>query len=70
MAPKKTVLIYLFHRDLRTTDQPGLQTIRKQHPGLKVLPIFIFIALIAPLVLVAYKLGFVFDKTGWLDTKS
>jgi len=34
------------------------------------LPIFIFIALIAPLVLVAYKLGFVFDKTGWLDTKS
>ena len=42
MAPKKTVLIYLFHRDLRTTDQPGLQTIRKQHPGLKVLPIFIF----------------------------
>jgi hypothetical protein len=34
------------------------------------LPIFVFIALIAPLVLVAYKLGFVFDKVGWLDTKS
>lgn len=34
------------------------------------LPIVIFLALIAPLVLVAYKLGFVLDKTGWLDTKS
>lgn len=37
---------------------------------LEFLPILIFLALIAPLVLVAYKLGFVFDKTGWLDTKS
>lgn len=34
------------------------------------LPILIFLALIAPLVLVAYKLGFIFDKTGWLDTTS
>jgi hypothetical protein len=34
------------------------------------LPILIFLALIAPLVLVAYKLGFVLDKTGWLDTTS
>ncbi|MCX6126242.1 MAG: hypothetical protein NTV34_16030 [Proteobacteria bacterium] len=37
---------------------------------LEFLPIFVFIALIAPLVVVAYKLGFVFDKIGWLDTKS
>jgi hypothetical protein len=34
------------------------------------LPIFIFIALIAPLVIVAYKLGFIFDISGWLDTDS
>lgn len=34
------------------------------------LPIFIFIALIAPLVIAAYTLGFVLDKTGWLETSS
>ena len=37
---------------------------------LEFLPIFVFIALIAPLVLVAYKLGFILDQTGWLDTSS
>jgi hypothetical protein len=37
---------------------------------LEFLPIFAFIALISPLILVAYKLGFVFDMTGWLDTDS
>lgn len=30
------------------------------------LPIVIFIALVAPLLIVAYKLGFVMDKLGWL----
>jgi deoxyribodipyrimidine photo-lyase len=40
-APKK-VLIYLFHRDLRTADQPGLQFARKEYPGAKIIPIFIF----------------------------
>jgi hypothetical protein len=34
------------------------------------LPIFIFIALVVPLILGAYTLGFVLDKTGWLDTSS
>jgi hypothetical protein len=34
------------------------------------LPVFVFIALIAPLVLAAYGLGFVMDQTGWLDTTS
>ncbi len=34
------------------------------------LPIFIFIALIAPLIVAAYTLGFVLDKTGWLETTS
>jgi hypothetical protein len=33
-------------------------------------PVFIFIALIAPLVLAAYGLGFILDQTGWLDTSS
>ncbi|MCX6118972.1 MAG: hypothetical protein NT027_15665 [Proteobacteria bacterium] len=32
--------------------------------------IFIFIALVAPLIIAAYTLGFVLDKTGWLDTTS
>jgi hypothetical protein len=32
--------------------------------------IFIFIALVAPLIIAAYTLGFVLDKTGWLDTSS
>jgi hypothetical protein len=34
------------------------------------LPIFVFIALIAPLVIAGYTLGFVLDQTGWLDTSS
>ena len=34
------------------------------------LPVFVFIALIAPLVIAAYSLGFVLDQTGWLDTSS
>jgi hypothetical protein len=34
------------------------------------LPIFVFIALIAPLVIAAYTLGFVLDQTGWLETSS
>lgn len=33
-------------------------------------PVFVFIALIAPLVLAAYGLGFILDQTGWLDTSS
>jgi hypothetical protein len=37
---------------------------------LEFLPIFIFIALVAPLIVAAYTLGFVLDKTGWLDTTS
>lgn len=37
---------------------------------LEFLPIFIFIALIAPLIVAAYTVGFVLDKTGWLDTTS
>jgi hypothetical protein len=34
------------------------------------LPVFVFIALIAPLVIAAYTLGFLLDQTGWLDTTS
>ncbi len=34
------------------------------------LPIFVFIALIAPLVIAGYTLGFVLDQTGWLETSS
>jgi hypothetical protein len=34
------------------------------------LPIFVFIALIAPLVFAAYGLGFILDQTGWLETSS
>ena len=34
------------------------------------LPVFVFIGLIAPLVLAAYGLGFIMDQTGWLDTSS
>ncbi len=30
------------------------------------LPIFIFCALVAPFVLVAYKIGFLMDVSGWL----
>ena len=33
-------------------------------------PIFIFIGLVAPFVLAAYKLGFLMDITGWLKTSS
>ncbi len=33
-------------------------------------PIFLFIALVAPLIIAAYTLGFVLDQTGWLDTTS
>lgn len=31
------------------------------------LPIFIFCGLVAPFVLVAYKIGFLMDITGWLN---
>ncbi len=31
------------------------------------LPVFIFIALVAPFLIAAYKLGFVMDVTGWLN---
>lgn len=31
------------------------------------LPVFIFIALVAPFLFAAYQLGFVMDKVGWLD---
>lgn len=34
------------------------------------LPVFVFIGLIAPLVIAAYTLGFLMDQTGWLDTSS
>lgn len=40
--PQKKILIHLFHRDLRTVDQPGLHMARKEHPGVKVVPVFIF----------------------------
>jgi hypothetical protein len=33
-------------------------------------PIFIFIALVSPFIIAAYKLGFIMDKVGWLDTSS
>jgi len=32
------------------------------------LPIFIFVALVAPFVIAAYTLGFVMDVTGWLKS--
>lgn len=32
------------------------------------LPILIFVALVAPFVIVAYKVGFVMDITGWLKS--
>jgi len=34
------------------------------------LPILIFVALVAPFVIVAYKVGLVMDLTGWLKTTS
>lgn len=37
---------------------------------LEFLPIFVFIALIAPLVIAGYTLGFILDQTGWLETSS
>jgi hypothetical protein len=37
---------------------------------LEFLPVFVFIGLIAPLVIAAYTLGFIMDQTGWLDTSS
>ncbi len=33
-------------------------------------PILIFVALVAPFILVAYKVGFVMDMVGWLKTDS
>ena len=33
-------------------------------------PIFIFIALVSPFVIAAYKVGFIMDKVGWLKTSS
>ena len=34
------------------------------------LPIAVFLGLVAPFLIAAYTLGFVMDKTGWLDTDS
>jgi hypothetical protein len=34
------------------------------------LPIFIFIGLVAPFLIAAYKVGFVMDQLGWLKTSS
>ena len=44
--------------------------IGKPEDFVEFLPILIFCALIAPLVIAAYTLGFVLDKTGWLETNS
>lgn len=44
--------------------------IKESDDFLEFAPVFIFIALIAPLVLAAYGLGFILDQTGWLDTSS
>lgn len=30
-------------------------------------PIFIFMGLVAPFLIVAYTVGFISDKVGWLD---
>jgi branched-subunit amino acid transport protein len=50
-------------------DKSDLQ-IHDSEDFLEFAPIFIFIALIAPLVLAAYGLGFILDQIGWLDTSS
>ena len=34
------------------------------------LPVAIFLALVAPLLIAAYTLGFVMDIAGWLKTRS
>ncbi len=34
------------------------------------LPILIFVALVAPFVVAAYKVGFVMDQLGWLKSES
>lgn len=34
---------------------------------LEFLPIMIFVALIAPFLLIVYQIGFISDKIGWLD---
>ncbi len=34
------------------------------------LPILIFVGLVAPFLLAAYKLGFIMDMVGWLKTES
>jgi hypothetical protein len=34
------------------------------------LPILIFVGLVAPFILAAYKVGFVMDMLGWLKTDS
>lgn len=34
------------------------------------LPIFIFIGLVSPFIIAAYKLGFIMDVTGWLKKSS
>ncbi len=33
-------------------------------------PILIFVGLVAPFVLAAYKVGFIMDQLGWLKTDS
>lgn len=50
-------------------DKEDLQ-IKDSQEFLEFAPVFIFLALIAPLVLAAYGLGFILDQTGWLDTSS
>ncbi len=37
---------------------------------LQFLPIFIFVALVAPFLILAYTIGFVMDITGWLKTST
>ncbi len=34
---------------------------------LDILPVFIFIGLVSPFLIVAYTVGFISDKVGWLD---
>lgn len=31
------------------------------------LPVFIFVALVAPFLFTAYQIGFVLDRLGWMD---
>jgi hypothetical protein len=37
---------------------------------IELLPIVIFLALVAPFLIAAYTIGFVMDVTGWLATDS